>query len=238
MDYTMNHSPMSRTQVWSQIENAIAEFDLLKHPFYQAWTAGTLTRDDLRRYAADYYHQVSSFPACLSALHSRLPDGSLRRAVLQNLSEEELGPESHADLWLAFAEGMGATRDAVRGSVPSPTMAALTSAFRRIASESSPVAALGAFYAYESQVARIAGIKAKGLRNNYGADARTCEYFTLHATEDVRHSRVWSDQMDALLDAGASEEELLAAVRQAAQALWNALDGIHRPDPALAASAC
>src|SRR5579863_3949678 len=81
---------MKHEAVWAQIEKIIGEYDLLKHPFYQAWTAGELKAEDLRRYAADYYHQVSAFPTYLSALHSRLPDGELRRAVLRNLCEEEI----------------------------------------------------------------------------------------------------------------------------------------------------
>ena len=63
------------------LEERIARYDLLCHPYYKAWTAGQLTRDDLREYASDYYHHVAAFPAYLSALHSRLGDGELRRAV-------------------------------------------------------------------------------------------------------------------------------------------------------------
>src|SRR5664280_3597988 len=66
------------------LEERIARYDLLCHPYYKAWTAGQLTRDDLREYASDYYHHVAAFPAYLSALHSRLDDGAQRRAVLRN----------------------------------------------------------------------------------------------------------------------------------------------------------
>ena len=82
--------------------------------FYQAWSKGELTREDLREYAAEYWHHVSAFPTYLSALHSRLPDAEMRREVLRNLTEEE-GVDSatarpHSDLWMDFAAGMGATR--------------------------------------------------------------------------------------------------------------------------------
>ena len=52
------------------LEQRIARYDLLCHPYYKAWTAGELTREDLREYAGDYYHHVAAFPAYLSALHS------------------------------------------------------------------------------------------------------------------------------------------------------------------------
>jgi len=38
---------------------------------------------------SEYWHHVSAFPAYLSALHSHLPDGKLRRLVLENLADEE-----------------------------------------------------------------------------------------------------------------------------------------------------
>ncbi|HXR23826.1 MAG TPA: iron-containing redox enzyme family protein [Candidatus Binataceae bacterium] len=45
-----------------------AEMSLLKHPFYQAWAAGTLTADRLRNYAVQYYRHVAAFPRYLSGL--------------------------------------------------------------------------------------------------------------------------------------------------------------------------
>src|ERR1700743_3240387 len=96
---------------WSRFEERVAPYNLLQHPFYQAWSKGELTRIDLREYASDYWHHVSAFPTYLSALHSRLPDGETRREVLRNLAEEEgvdsatAGPD-HA-FGMAFWPGVG-----------------------------------------------------------------------------------------------------------------------------------
>src|ERR1039458_3422708 len=130
------------------LEERIARYDLLCHPYYKAWTAGQLTRDDLREYASDYYHHVAAFPAYLSGLHSRLDDGGQRRAVWHNLCEEEIEGRPHSELWLDFAEGMGADRDQVREREPLPEVRELISKFRRVASEGSTAEALAAFYAY------------------------------------------------------------------------------------------
>ncbi len=101
------------TTFWDRLDACTAPYDLLKHPFYQAWTAGELTRDDLAAYASEYWHHVSAFPTYLSALHSRLPDGELRREVLRNLTDEEgvdtANGRAHSELWMDFATGMGAT---------------------------------------------------------------------------------------------------------------------------------
>ena len=219
---------MKHGEVWSRIEAAIGRHDLLQHPFYKAWTAGTLRLEDLKTYAEQYYHQVAAFPTYLSALHSRLPDGEMRRTVLQNLCEEEITGKPHSELWLDFAEGMGASREDVPHTSPCPTTAAMIATFREIAAKRSPLAALGAFYAYESQVARIAGPKAQGLREMYCADESTCSYFTLHSTWDVHHSNVWAEQIDnGMKDGESKADEIVAAVEDAARAMWNTLDGIH-----------
>lgn len=218
-----------RTDFWNELQQRIAKYDLLCHPFYKAWSAGELTREDLREYSADYYHHVAAFPTYLSALHSRLEDGELRREVLRNLCDEEIEGTSHADLWLNFSEGFDAARDDVRTSEPVAEVKSLIAKFREIAREGTTAEALAAFYAYESQVPRVAKEKANGLKNMYGADAKTCGYFTLHQIADVHHSNVWREQIDTLIVADPAEaEKALASAELAAQSLWQALDGIER----------
>src|ERR1700704_1710958 len=72
----------------SRLDDCIHKYDLLCHPFYKAWSAGELTRDDLREYAEDYYHHVEAFSSYLSAFALRLEEGDLRRAVLANVCDE------------------------------------------------------------------------------------------------------------------------------------------------------
>ena len=209
------------------LEERIARYDLLCHPYYQAWSAGELTRDDLREYAADYYHHVAAFPTYLSALHSRLEDGPLRRAVLRNLCEEEIEGRPHSEMWLDFAEGMGADRDAVRDRVPIAEIQALIDQFRRVARDGSTAEALAAFYAYESQIPRISKQKATGLSERYGADNRTAGYFKLHQTADVEHSRVWRELLaEQIASDPQHTDNALASAERIAQMLWQVLDGM------------
>ena len=209
------------------LEERIARYDLLCHPYYKAWTAGQLTREDLREYAGDYYHHVAAFPTYLSALHSRLADGEVRRAVLRNLCDEEIEGRSHSELWLDFAEGMGADRVVVREREPLAEVRELIAEFSRIACEGSTAEALAAFYAYESQVPRVAKQKADGLAQRYGADAKTCGYFELHQFADVEHSDVWRELLSSEIATHPEQAEAaLNAAEAAAKALWHALDGM------------
>ena len=228
---------MNRQAVIAALEERIARYDLLCHPYYKAWTAGELTRDDLRQYATDYYHHVAAFPAYLSALHTRLEDGATRRAVLQNLCEEEIEGPPHSQMWLDFAEGMGADRDAVRASKPMAEIAGLMHHFRRVASEGVTAEALATFYAYESQIPRIAKQKADGLAERYGADKRTCGYFALHQYADVEHAQVWRDLLTEEIEAHPEQaQQALDAAEDAAKLLWKVLDGMQARRMAVAIS--
>jgi pyrroloquinoline-quinone synthase len=224
---------MTTQEFFAQLDSSIAKYDLLCHPFYKAWSAGDLTRDDLREYARDYFHHVEAFPTYLAELGVRLEDGELRRAVLANMCDEMGeadgagdGARAHSELWLDFAEGMGAGRD-MRGHHAVSEVTELVSSFHNVASEGTPEEALAAFYVYESQVPRVAKEKARGLREMYAADERTCGYFDLHTTADVFHSQVWRQQLAKLLEANPEvAEKALEAGVSAGKGLWRALDGI------------
>ena len=96
-----------------------------------------------------------------------------------------------------------------------------------MASEGTAEEALAAFYAYESQVPRVAQEKERGLREMYGADDKTCGYFALHATADIYHSNVWRTQLERRMEANPkTAEAALDAAENAARMLWQALDGI------------
>jgi pyrroloquinoline-quinone synthase len=213
------------------LEERIHKYDLLCHPFYKAWSARELTGDDLRAYAEDYYPHVEAFPGYLAQLGVRLEEGELRRAVLANMTDEKGGEDSigepersHSELWLDFVEGVGGSRMLKRRPVAG--VRKLISWFQRVAGEGTPEEALAAFYAYESQVPRVAQEKDRGLRELYGADAKTRGYFTLHATADVYHAQVWRNQLEKRVTANPeTAEKALAAAETAAKALWAVLDG-------------
>lgn len=224
---------MNTTQFFEQLRASIARYDVLCHPFYKAWSAGELTRDDLRQYARHYYHHVEAFPTYLAELAVRLDESELRRAVLANLCDENgtgsgSGGDSvpHAELWLDFAEAMGSKRD-LRGHQPVAEVQELIQNFHHVASEGTPEEALAAFYAYESQVPRVATEKERGLREMYGVGDKACAYFTLHATADIYHSNVWRRQLENCIATNPEQAEAaLDAAENTAKMLWQALDGI------------
>jgi pyrroloquinoline-quinone synthase len=121
---------------------------------------------------------------------------------------------------------MGGGRGA-RTHHPPAEVAELAHSFHQVASQGTPEEALAAFYAYESQVPRLAQEKARGLEQRYGADEKTRGYFTLHATADLYHARLWRQQLGKRIEANPEAAgKALTAGENAARALWRALDGI------------
>ena len=101
---------MANTDLLDRLDAAIAEKNLLKHPFYQDWQAGKLTRQALQLYAAQYYRHVEAFPKHLRVLAART-EGPLRATVMENLAEEEDFNAPHPKLWRDFAAAVGVGED-------------------------------------------------------------------------------------------------------------------------------
>src|SRR6266852_5737334 len=102
-----------------------AEMSLLKHPFYQQWTAGMLSAQRLGNYAIQYYRHVEAFPRHLSALHSRCDDLETRQVLLENLIDEERGAENHPELWLRLHRFSAFNRKKVLAAEPLPAFLSL-----------------------------------------------------------------------------------------------------------------
>jgi pyrroloquinoline-quinone synthase len=222
---------MNKTTFWSEIETTIAKYDLLKHPYYQAWSAGQLTSQDLQTYACQYYAHVEAFPSYLEALEQRLPQGELRSTIEEN-RQDELGSKSasgtsHSDMWLDFAYGMGASKTQLESTETICEIKELMNQFYDYSKKGQTIEALAAFYAYESQVPRIAEEKEAGLKNRYGADAKTCKYFAVHSIADIEHAQTWRQLIDQEIAGDASKMQLaLDSVENTAASLWKVLDGI------------
>jgi len=89
---------MSNAEMLARMDAAIAEKNLLKHPFYQDWQAGKLSREALQLYAAQYYRHVEAFPKHLRVLAART-EGPLQGLIRENLAEEENPAGNHPKLW-------------------------------------------------------------------------------------------------------------------------------------------
>jgi pyrroloquinoline-quinone synthase len=173
----------------NDLDELIKSKHLLKHPFYQAWSRGELSKECLKEYAKDYYQHVKAFPRYISVLHSRTEDAETRRILLQNLMEEEAGSPNHPELWKNFALALGVTESELANHKQSPEMNHLIATFRKICGQHSVSEGIASLYAYESQIPEICISKIDGLKKFYGmTNPKDWEYFSIHIEADKEHA--------------------------------------------------
>jgi len=110
-----------------------------------------------------------SSPPCTAVC----PEIEARKVLTENLADEEIHGADHPELWLRFAEGLGAdSRQSASGGRLPETEAMVSDFFALTSGEWTQ--GLCALFAYESQVPAVSASKMDGLRKFYGIeDART-----------------------------------------------------------------
>ncbi|MBZ5696645.1 MAG: CADD family putative folate metabolism protein [Acidobacteriia bacterium] len=225
--------PKSKTLLES-LDALIQEHHLLKHPFYQAWAEGKLSKESLQLYAEQYYQHVRAFPENLKHFAART-SGPLAALVEENLAEELDASAPHPMLWRQFAQSLGVSDAALEDARPLPGIAALLDTFDELASQGTIAQAVASFYAYEAQVPEISSQKIAGLRRFYGiTEPRALAYFAVHEEADVRHRAAWRGWLANHKDADTFE--VLCAAERTLKALWGALDAVYPQAKAVAAA--
>jgi pyrroloquinoline-quinone synthase len=172
-----------------QLDQLIEQKHMLRSPFYQAWSCGHLTKEQLQTYAKEYYHHVKAFPTYLSALHSRCEEPHLRKPILNNLIDEEAGEPNHPDLWRSFILALGVREDELESHRPGEQTSSLVAAFKECCTSLPLAAGAAALYCYESQIPAICQSKIEGLKKWYGVNQpEQYRYFSVHETADVAHA--------------------------------------------------
>ena len=216
---------MANAELVRKLDVAIAEKSLLKHPFYQDWQAGRLSRQALQLYAAQYYKHVEAFPKHLRVLAART-EGSLQGLIRENLAEEENPAAPHPKLWRDFAAAVGVGEDDVTCCPSLPGTKTVVQTFREICGDRPIAEAVAALYAYESQVPEVSATKIGGLKQFYGVTRpEALAYFAVHEETDKLHRAAWRNWLEE--HAEGDGEEILGTANEALDALWGALDAVH-----------
>ena len=204
-------------EFWSQLEAVREQHDVLTHSFYQRWSAGELTREELAVYSGQYRHAVVALAqASEGAARSAGPE--LRPGLERHAAEEA----SHISLWDEFAAAVGGSAS----DEPAPETAACAQAWA--GDEDRPLlSSLVALYAIESAQPAISATKRAGLAEHYAIDGDASAYFTLHEHLDVEHAAAARVLIEERLE-GADAEALLAEAESVLKANWELLDGVER----------
>ena len=188
------------------LEQTVTRWNLLDHSFYQRWTQGTLTRDELCDYVKQYGHVVRAVPCWLEQVR-----GGDTAQLARHVDEER----SHEALWATFGEALGLTSEAIRTAPANEATARLLARGDKLVEQGQAVAVV---WALEAQTPAVAGAKLAGLSAFYGISGDTGgKYFAVHEHLDVEHAA----ELRVMCKDGSD-----AAAEEMSKALWDLLSSV------------
>ena len=204
------------SNLWDRIEQVRAENNVLEHPFYQRWSAGELTREELAHYSGQYRYATEAIAKLSTDIAAAAPESE--RAGLEAHAAEE---HDHVAMWDGFVDAVGGTV----GTEPNPETLECVESWTKADSFGRQLARM---FAIESGQPAISKTKTEGLGEHYGINGAPGNlYFTVHETMDVEHAAEGRKLIERHMNEF-SEDELVEAAEEAFKANWLLLDGVEK----------
>lgn len=175
-----------------KIDILIDQYSLLKHPFYQSWSAGTLTKDMLAGYSKEYYQLVKAVPVFAGVILANSPAVLHKEVEGVYLEEKE-----HIGFWEKFARSLHIDVDTLQSYAGMEKTNAAVAKMTEAAVDFDTGAAL--MYAFEKEIPVISKTKLEWLAEFYDMTSKDAtDYFVIHSEADIRHAALWRDILDAM----------------------------------------
>ena len=174
---------------------------LLDHPFYQLWTKGEITNEQLAKYSQSYFELIEEIPnlwsKAISGLNADSPES-------QKLIKEEI---AHIELWNIFKNKQMNTAH--------PGMSDVINEL----SEMNPSQLLGAIHSFEVQQPEVAKTKKEGLLKHYNFTETDTKYFdeTMNEAEHIQFGKT-------IAEIHADKSDFEQGFAKGSEIFYNALD--------------
>ena len=167
----------------------IEERSLLKHPFYQMWSDGKLTKESLAGYSKEYFQLVKAVPSFMTPIIEKAPESV--KELVENQQEES----DHIKPWIKFAGELGISEEELLSYSGLPKTRKAVSDLSELMDTFEGGAC--AMYAFEKEIPKISQTKLDGLAEFYGMTSEEAtEYFKLHTEADIRHAASWRNILE------------------------------------------
>ncbi len=200
----------------STLDPLISDMSLLKHPFYQKWSKGELTKKDLQIYAKEYFHLVSRIPGIVERVRVRAD--KQHHPLAGMIEKNRIEEQEHVELWKRFAKSLGISEQELVAHKPHATVTAAVMQLEQLADGTFEDGVV-TMYSMEAELPKIAQTKKQGLCDWYNLSSEDAQiYFDEHLKEE-EHLQVWRG---VTVDAARSQ----AIALQSLQAQNKVLDGV------------
>jgi len=144
------------------------KYRVLEHPFYQSWTKGEITLDQLAKYHKSYAGFIENMPVYWQKINDTFnPESTFGKKVVADETH-------HIELWEKWAPKLPAVNEF-------PTMQSIIDELDAM----NPSQLLGAIQAFEMQQPEVAKTKKEGLLCHYNMTEAETVYFDDHMEEEA-----------------------------------------------------
>lgn len=187
------------------------------HPVIGKLERGELTRKQIAGMMTQIYLQTVEVVRWLGFLYAKCPVMEVRRAIFNNLLEEELGSFSGTDAHFHLAARVAVAAGADRKAMDSVKLLPATERVIKLGEkmfyeEPNWVVGFGTAFGFEYQSPMAFDAMGKALKKSYNMTSEAVAFFEVHVTADEDHT----GSIVGVLDKYATSEEIRRAVKDAA----------------------